>query len=461
MKTLLMVTGCLFLISRIFLLDIAEGAEITVTGDMEISKSVSMTQAGKVIRYPDGTTQGTAPKAFSKTLVISPRGTAVENGIALLEALLEITDATGSNLYLIHLEPGTYDLATESLVMKSYVSIEGSGEDLTLIKGSVSASDKGLIMGAHYCELRDCTIEHTGGGAFAIGVYNSNASPDLTNLTIKAANGQESYAIYNKNSAPAINRVSCTASGTGDISCGIYHEGGNPTSIMNVTIKASGSHNNYGVWNTNGSSTILRHITADITGGTDCYGIFNYNSDCDMMFITASASGGENLNAGVFNSYSTASMVNITVNSSGGANNNYGVANSHSSPILMNNVKATASGGANAYGVYNNMSESSLTNVYAEGSGGGTKSWGMINFPDSGTSSYTLAIDRSTFKGTDESISSSAKYTMNIGLSKLEGPASGGGTWHCVGCFNWSYAELGGDCQLQEKKIPLSFAPSP
>ncbi len=422
-------------------------ADISVTGDMEVSKSARLSQAGKAITFPDGTRQTTAPFKYSRTLVISPRGTEAENGNALLDAVGAITDASASNPYLIRLEPGIYDFATESLVMKSYVSIEGSGEDSTVIKSSVSASDKGVIMGASYCELRDATVEHTGGGAFAIGVYNSNASPCLTSLTIKAANGQETYAIYNKDSAPSINRVACTASGTGDISCGIYNKAGNPTYIMNVTTKASGSHNNYGLWNTDGSSTILRHITADITGGTDCYGIFNQDSNCDMIFITASASGGENLNGALFNLYSWVSMVNITAHSSGGVNNNYGVCNSHSGSVVMNNVKATASGGAKAHGVYNNMSAPFLTNVYAEGSGASTKSCGMTNFPDTGTSSYVLAVDRSTFKGDDASISSNDKYTLNIGLSKLDGATSAAGTWHCFGCFNGSYAALGGDCQ--------------
>ena len=426
----------------------AAAEEIIVTGDMEVSGGVSLTQAGSVIKYPDGSVQEGAPAIFSRTLIIIPRGTAAENGITLIETILGINDADSSKRYLIHLEPGTYDLGTESLIMKSYVSIEGSGEGATLIRGRPDAPNAGVVIGASYCELRDLSIHHTGGGAFALGIYNDNVSPSLTNLTVKAENGQQTYAIYNKNSAPSIDRVTCEASGTVDIACGIYVSGGNPTYIKNLSAKAAGGHNNYGVWNAAGSSTVLRNITAEASGGTDCYGIFNQNCNCDMAFITASASNGENLNAGVFNTYSLVSMVGLTANSSGGVHKNYGVYNSHSSVPVMNGVKASAKGASEAHGIYNKMSELSLTNVNAEASAATTKSCGMTNAPDSGTSSYVLSVDRSTFKGSNHSISSSGNYTLKIGLSKLDGAASGGGTWQCVGCFNGSYAALGPDCQV-------------
>jgi hypothetical protein len=446
MKTVSILAGLLLLALTMSHPERASGADITVTGNIEISKGVSITENGKAVRYPDGTIQRSAPIKYSKTLVISPGGTPAENGIALLDAVLAITDATGSNLYLIHLEPGTYDIAAESLVMKSYVSIEGSGADATLIRGSASGSEKGVVIGAFYCRLKDVTIEHTGGGTHAIGIYNKNASPELTNLSVKVSNGDVNYAIYNKYSAPTINRVSCIATGTLDISCGIYNEAGNPTYIMNVTSKASGSHNNYGIWNRPGSSTILRHISLEATGGTDCYGLRNDNSTCDMIFIDAAASGGSNLNAGVFNSFSTVSMFHLTAASSGGVNNNYGIYNSLSS-IVMNNVKATASGASNAHGIYNNMSDASFTNVHAQALGATSKSAGMTNAPHAGTGSYLLSVDRSSFSGTNYSISSNSKYTMNIGLSRLEGPITAEGTWHCVACFNASNADLGANCQ--------------
>ena len=38
-----------------------------------------------------------------------------------------------TNPYLLRIEPGVYDLITDTLQMKSYVDIEGSGENVTIL----------------------------------------------------------------------------------------------------------------------------------------------------------------------------------------------------------------------------------------------------------------------------------------------------------------------------------------
>src|SRR5215210_2064919 len=76
-------------------------------------------------------------------------------------ALNSITDNSVTNRYLIWVAPGVY---TETVIMKQYVDIEGSGEGTTTISqiGSASAAT-GTITGANNAELGSLTARNTGG----------------------------------------------------------------------------------------------------------------------------------------------------------------------------------------------------------------------------------------------------------------------------------------------------------
>jgi len=64
-----------------------------------------------------------------------------------VDALNAITDASESNPYLVKIMPGVYDVST-SVIMKSYVDIEGSGENVTKITATGIVSDN-----TAYCEV--------------------------------------------------------------------------------------------------------------------------------------------------------------------------------------------------------------------------------------------------------------------------------------------------------------------
>ena len=54
-----------------------------------------------------------------------------------IDALNSITDNEAGNTYIILIGPGIYDL-TESLVMKPFVNIIGSGKYITHIRGNIA-----------------------------------------------------------------------------------------------------------------------------------------------------------------------------------------------------------------------------------------------------------------------------------------------------------------------------------
>ena len=72
-----------------------------------------------------------------RTVLVRPQSTQTASGTALLNALDAITDASATNPYLIIIEPGVFDIGSNSLVMKEYVDIEGSGESVTKITGNI------------------------------------------------------------------------------------------------------------------------------------------------------------------------------------------------------------------------------------------------------------------------------------------------------------------------------------
>src|SRR5690349_21005478 len=60
--------------------------------------------------------------SMTRTVIVSPKGTPSQNGAALLSAMTTIANANPSaaNPYLLKLEPGQYDLVTQTLTMLPY-----------------------------------------------------------------------------------------------------------------------------------------------------------------------------------------------------------------------------------------------------------------------------------------------------------------------------------------------------
>ena len=64
----------------------------------------------------------------------------------LREVVGGIADPSASNPYLVKIEPGIYDLEADSLFMRPYVDIEGSGEGVTTITSSLGTGS-GTVVG--------------------------------------------------------------------------------------------------------------------------------------------------------------------------------------------------------------------------------------------------------------------------------------------------------------------------
>jgi len=119
----------------------------------------------------------------------------------ITDALASITDNSDTNRYLIKIGPGIFN---EQITLKPFVDIEGSGENQTTIHfngGNVPPSTdhtSATVVGVMNCELRSLTIiSEASNNTYALGIYNSDASLSLKNITIKSYGTNENIGIYN------------------------------------------------------------------------------------------------------------------------------------------------------------------------------------------------------------------------------------------------------------------------
>ena len=130
---------------------------------------------------------------------------------SLQTALDSITNASEYTPYLVRVAPGVY---TETVTMKPYVDIEGSGEGITTIVwtgGSASTSDattitaadasaSATLTGTTHAELRSLTVKsvgQTGPNDLAVGIFNITSTLRLLHVTVVAeGNVSSSISIF-------------------------------------------------------------------------------------------------------------------------------------------------------------------------------------------------------------------------------------------------------------------------
>lgn len=354
----------------------------------------------------------------------------------ITEALESINDAGAGNPYLIWVAPGVY---LETVAMKDFVDIAGAGQGLTRIRApGTPTGATGTVTCANNAELRDLTVESTGGSnAIAIKCYE--ASPRLTRVTATASDGGQNYAVHNYMSSPTMTHVTANASG-GYANRAVYNDDSSPA-MSDVTATATG----------NGTGTSI----------IDNRGVSNdYGSHPSMIRVTATAMGnnaqaeGWVYNYGVRNSSSSPSMTHVVATASGddGAGGsyvrNYGVYNhTCSAPIVLDSVTATSSGLASNTGVYINHASVTIRGGAIAATGGNNV--GVSAYTTSG-SGDTVEISNSHVLASNSTIFLGADSTVRVAASQLAGgpiilPSTY--TLACAGVYDEVFAPLDNTCQ--------------
>ena len=214
----------------------------------------------------------------------------LEPGPDIQAIIDDIGDADADNPYLIKLGPGEYtieaDITTsEGLVMAQYISIMGSGQGVTILKGGISSGSfdgtSAIVTGADDAALSDMTVINTGGNSKSIAIINSDASPRIERVTVTASGGTtENYGVSNISSSPTMIQVTATGDG-GSHSGGVSNSGSSPTMTL-VTATGEGGTTTNGIWNGSGtSSPTMSQVTATGKDGTRNYGVHNNSSSSE------------------------------------------------------------------------------------------------------------------------------------------------------------------------------------
>jgi len=123
-------------------------------------------------------------KSYGHTIVVGGEGTPEQNGTALLNAMDGIVGNDSANRFLIRLEPGTYDLGSDKLIIKPWVDIEGAGELVTTIRregfADTTASDAAVL--GNNGELRFLSIVSPGAGSDHATGLRTGTNTQLTHV---------------------------------------------------------------------------------------------------------------------------------------------------------------------------------------------------------------------------------------------------------------------------------------
>ena len=252
---------------------------------------------------------GPAPRAckedgivYQRIVTVGPVGDGADwraNGAALRQSLAGIT-ASAAGRCLLALAAGVYDLGAEPLHLKAYVDIVGAGEQATRLTSEVCAPDSGTIVGANHAILRCLTVANTGGGPFAVAIFNDAVAPRLTNLTAEASGGIANYGVYNcKGAAPSMTHMRVLAAGR-RCNIGVYNDGASPA-MQDMQATAAGGHVGYGVYNRDGASPMLTRVRATAAGCDRTFGIYNDQGASPVMNDVAACALGGIENIDVYN----------------------------------------------------------------------------------------------------------------------------------------------------------------
>lgn len=268
----------------------------TLTVCSALCSAVSFAQ-NKVVVIP---MSGTDAKPLANIVTVAKENGDFTDPVAAVES---ITDAGPGNPYLVVIAPGVYTVASPVL-MKPFVDVSGSGQNATVVVGSVSTpdpSDSAVFEGSRASSIRSLTVRHTstaGNNAvgfhllsdngFSIddvkievdgvgnnyGFYASLSSFSLSNSIIALSDGDVRGVDFNAASFNSYNNQfeisDCT------VASGIYVGTGDANIIGNRINIDRCSSNQHGIYVNSGVDAVVSGSSIDIDSDLGSkYGIFS------------------------------------------------------------------------------------------------------------------------------------------------------------------------------------------
>ena len=320
-------------------------AQASGVGDIKVFAGVSGTDI--ILRVV-----GYYSKPVQTVYVHPVPGNSTASGTALINAVGAITTASSTKRFVVKVEPGIYDVGTAGLTMKSYVDIEGSGEEATVIQGpGAAASTTAVLYGAASAELRNLQVKSTASStdSVAVPILLVSADTRISHVTVNASGPSTStlWGIRLVGSTSVINDTTINLSG-GIVGQGITSKSFAAPKIHNTHITVTGyTSTGYGILATSsGAVAEMDGLHVEVSGGTTAYGYFQDSTGSGAIEITGSklfVAGTSGIARGVYYIGTNARISRSTVRSSGGTS--YGIDNSSTT---MTNVDNSEIAGATA-----------------------------------------------------------------------------------------------------------------
>ena len=244
------------------------------------------------------------PRGFTHTLIVSPDPDPVQAGRVLREVVGGIADPSARTRTSSRSSPGLYDLDKDSLFMRPYVDIEGSGEGITTITSSLGTGS-GTVVGTNNSELRFLTVKNTGeAGQLVVALFSESTSPRYTHVTSMASGGNDNEAIHISNGTPILRYVTARASG-GSRSTGVANLGALLTASNSTFSATDAANTNLGVLSTFGGTVQATSSTITASGGVIAVGLRTNNGTHTLSNVTFSGSGATE-SYGIYNGWRVA-----------------------------------------------------------------------------------------------------------------------------------------------------------
>lgn len=213
--------------------------------------------------------------------------------------------ASSSNRYLIYVAPGIYQ--DESIQMKEYVDIEGSGRGVTVLTSNGGADgikpESATLVGASNAELRHVTVENISSAPenWAFAIYTA-ADTTFSDVTGRASGGSYPRGmVVHDGGAALLKDVALFASGGSVSNTGldIYLASAVADGLF---LNAAGGVDANGIYVNNASSVVkLENVTSFVSGGaTQTNGMFITQSEVDLGGYDTTVSSDGTLVSGVF-----------------------------------------------------------------------------------------------------------------------------------------------------------------
>jgi hypothetical protein len=378
------------------------------------------------------------PVNLDRTVFVSPvAGNPVASGARLLAALADITDASAANPWLIRIEPGVYDLNGQSLAMKSYVDIEGSGPGVTTVRSTVEML--GTIRGADFAELRALTIWNEA-AARAIALRNQAVFFTARGVDCRARGGSELSTAVSSNIAGGVFiDVNALAQDSPTVT-GMAIGGG-----LLTRVRASGTGGGqfaYGLFNS-ASSGEVRDVVARAHGTQYATAIRNEGGGPVLRNVRAIGRG-DVISEGIVNGGgSAARILGGEIDVAGGSDFAAGMRNEFASP-LISDLSMVVDGTSSAFGVVSLFSGTPvLRNLSIDVRGGGGS--GVAVQSDN----TQVTVEASTLVSNWLALRNfgGAATSIRVGTSRVAGGVdAGSGILRCVASYDGAFAPLGANC---------------